>query len=85
MVNFVDILVLFEFEDKFWYVLRIFDKIKCNILIPDKKNASGEAIKLCYHADNVWEKCVWNKNIGFLTMLFFVLILCLQNWQGKFR
>ena len=27
-----------------------------------QKNASGEAIKLCYHADNVWEKCVWNKN-----------------------
>ena len=34
------------------------------------KNASGKGLKLCYHADNVWEKCVWNKNIGFWTMLF---------------
>ena len=37
-LNFVDILVFLVFNAKFWYVLRIFDEIKCHILNPDEKS-----------------------------------------------
>ena len=50
-----------------------------------RKNASVEALNLCYHADKEREKIIWNEKIGFRTLFFFFFFSFVLEPTNKTR